>query len=128
MGARGGPIKELSWAGRTFKSAGDATVSRSLGGMSNDKELNGDGQTGRTIQTVVPWTIEGAMLSTDPDRGDQEFVQDAIDRGEDEQFSCTFADGSTYQGVGTVEGEVKFDGSKATMSANFKGPGKLTKQ
>ena len=128
MGARGGPIKELSWAGRTFKSAGDATVSRSLGGMSNTKELNGDGKTGRTIQEVVPWTVEGAMLSIDPDRGDQEFIQEATDRGGDEQFSCTWADGSIYQGVGTTEGKLDFDGSKATLKVNFNGPGKLTIQ
>ena len=125
--AIGGPITELSWAGRTFKSAGDASVSIGLGGKTNAIEPNGD-SSARTIQTVIPWSCEGAAVNIDPDNGDQEFLQERTDAGLDEIFTVTLASGAVYQGKGTAVGELKYDTSKATAAINFGGPGTLTKQ
>lgn len=123
----GGPIIELSWAGRTFKSAGDASVSLGLGGMNNAIEANGDPSV-RVIQTRVPWSCEGAAINIDPDNGDQEFLQERSDSGVEEIFTVTLADNSVYQGKGTTTGDLKFDTSKATAAVNFGGGGTLTKQ
>lgn len=123
----GGPITELSWAGRSFKSAGDASVSIGLGGKTNANESNGDSSV-RVIQTVAPWSCEGAALNIDPDNGDQEFLQERTDAGAKEIFTVTLASGVVYQGKGTTVGELKFDTSKATAAINFGGGGKLTKQ
>lgn len=127
MGAIGGPITELSWAGRTFKSAGDASVSIGLGGKTNALESNGDSSV-RTIQAVAQWTCEGAAVNIDPDNGDQEFIQERTDAGLQEVFNVTLASGVVYQGKGQTVGELKFDTSKATAAVNFGGGGKLTKQ
>jgi hypothetical protein len=123
----GGPILEVTFAGRTFFSASDAAVTISIGGKNNAIEPNGNG-TARTIQTVMPWKVEGAALNINTANGDLEFLQDATDRGDDEVFSVTMADGTVYQGVGTTTSELPHDTSKATAAINFGGPRKLTAQ
>lgn len=127
MTAIGGPIQELSWAGRTFKSAGDASVSISLGGKNITIEPNGDSSV-RPVQTVMAWSCEGAALNIDPDMGDLEFLQAGTDAARQEVFTVTLCEGSVYQGRGYVVGEIKVDTSKSTAAVNFGGGGKLTKQ
>ena len=127
MAAIGGPFKEVSIGGRTFSVAGDAGGSRSLGGMSNAIESNGDG-TARVIQTINGWKLDGLALVIDDDKGDQEFLKDLSNAGRIEVFSCTNSRGTVYQGRGTVTGEIVKDEMKSTASVNFGGGSELTKQ
>jgi len=127
MGATGGSIESLTLAGREFPAAADVDVQRKLGGFENEVQPNGDGTT-RTIKTRVPWSLSGAQVEIDDDRGDQEFLQDLTDRKEDFPCSATYVSGAVYQGTGQIVGENPASSQSATAAIDLMGPGKLTKQ
>lgn len=123
----GGPIESVTLNGRSFSVAQDADTSRKLGGFEKEIQMNGDG-TGRTVMTRVGWSVTGITLSVDDTLNDQEFVQDLQDQPDDVPVTITYASGVTYQGVGTITGEVTFSNQSTTVACALGGPGKLTAQ
>ncbi len=123
----GGSLESVSIRGREFAVAADADVSYQLGGMQNEKQANGDGTT-RTIQTRVPWAMDGLTVTIDHDRADLEFLQEIADSGEDVAIAATFASGAVYAGRGTITGEIQGSSQSATAGISLSGPGKLEQQ
>lgn len=127
MAAIGGSIESVSINGRIFSVAADADGSRKLGGFTSEKQANGNG-TARTIKTRVCWEIGGLTLSLDPAQADQEFLQSVADGNVDVAISVTGAGGDTWQGTGTVTGDLVGSTMNATCPVVLGGPGKLTQQ
>ena len=127
MAAVGGSIESVTLDGREFGVAADAEAQRKLGGWENEVQMNGNG-TGRLVKTRTPLSIDGLTLDTDDDRGDQEFMQELADRNDFFPIAVTFASGNTYQGVAQIVGDLQASSQSAMTTANFMGPGNLTKQ
>jgi len=125
--ASGGSIESLSIRGRLLPVAADADVNISLGGMTNEVQANGNG-TGRNVQTRAPWMLEGVTVEVDDDRADLEFLQEIADDSVFETITITQANGVTYQGRGTITGEIKRATMNTTAPISLSGPGKLTQQ
>lgn len=127
MAAVGGSIESISIKGRNFPVASDAEANRKLGGFENEVQANGDG-TARIVKTRVPWSLDGVTVEIDDGRGDQEFLQQIADGNEFVPIAITFASGLTYQGQGTVTGEIQAGSQAATASIGLMGPGAMTQQ
>ena len=125
--AAGGPILAIALDGRNFAIAGDAESNRKLGGFENEVETNGDG-TARLIKTRVPLSIDGLVVDTDDDRGDQEFIQGLADRNSFFPIAITYVAGSTYQGNAQIVGDIQYNSKNSTTTISLSGPGVLTKQ
>lgn len=127
MTAVGGSIEEISFAGRIFAVAADADAAMKIGGTENEVQPNGNG-TGRIVKTRVVGTVPGLALSIDNDNGDLQFLQERADAKGLEVLSVTYADGSVYQGMVAITGELAYSSANATATVNFSVPGALTKQ
>lgn len=127
MTAVGGSITSLTIKGRNFAVASDADANRKLGGYENEVQMNGNG-TGRKIMTAVGWAVDGITVETDDSRGDQEFLQEVADETGFVDISYTLASGATYQGTGTITGEIQSSSQNATAGIALGGPGQMTKQ
>lgn len=127
MAAVGGSIESVSIRGRLFPVASDADANRKLGGFENEVQANGDG-TARIVKTRVPWMIDGLSLEIDEDRADQEFLQEIADGRDFVAITITFASGITFQGRGTVSGEIQASSQSATAPITLSGPGELSQQ
>lgn len=127
MPAIGGSIESVTLDGREFAVAADAEAQRKLGGDENELAMNGNG-TGRLLKTKVGWSLDGVVIETDDSRGDQEFVQDLVDRNDFYPVAITYASGITYQGTGQVIGENPASSQSATQAVSLMGPGKMVPQ
>lgn len=127
MASVAGSLESVSIDNRLFPVAADADSNMKLGGFEAELEPNGDG-TVRKVLTRVPWMLDGIAISIDHEREDMEFLQDKSDEPGFVPITITFADGSTYQGDGTVTGEFQYSSQAATAPVTLGGPGKLTKQ
>lgn len=129
MGAAtvGGSIESVSIDGRLFPVAADADVNRKLGGFENDVQSNGNG-TARLVKTRVPWKLDGIALEVNDDRADQSFLQDVANAKDYRVITITFASGHTFQGRGTISGELQRSSQNATSPITLMGPGELTPQ
>lgn len=127
MAAIGGSIQEVSIGGRIFPVAADADASRKLGGFSNEIQPNGDGSA-RKVMTRQAWEIGGLTLSLDADRADHEYLQGVADAKNYVDIAVTEASGVTWQGTGTVTGDLAGTTMNATVPVVLGGPGKLTQQ
>ena len=125
--AIGGSIESISVNNRLFPVASDADVTRELGGFNNEVLPNGDGSS-RKIMTRVTWRLDGVQLEIDNIRNDLEFLQSVADSQDWVPILITYVDGTSYQGRGTIEGEVTAMSQNATGSMNFKGPDRLEAQ
>lgn len=123
----GGPIQSVSIRGRIFPVAGDADVSRVLGGFTSEVEMNGDGS-GRIVQTAVPWKLENVTLSLDDTNGGAEFLQEVANSQSFSTISITLRSGLTYSGQGTVTGDFSSSTMNSTCQVTLSGPGTLTLQ
>jgi hypothetical protein len=126
-GATGGSIVSASIRGRTFSVASDADVTIKLGGYENEKKSNGD-STARTVKMMVTWAVTGLVLTVDPIKGDQEFLQEVADNNEDVDNTITLANGQVLQGVGTITDAIEFSTQNSTATVSLGGGGKLTQQ
>jgi hypothetical protein len=127
MGATGGPLKELTYRGRTFKGAGDSNVSIvSLGGVVIEHMENGD-QSTRRKQSPKAWHITGVKIEIDHEKGDLQFLQEGVAVGEDGDITFTLQDETTYAGTGDIDGEFPNDTGDASDEFEMKGGGKLKK-
>lgn len=127
MAAVGGPVESVEIAGRTFAVAADAEGSRKLGGFENEVPANGDG-TARLVKSRVPWMLDGLQLSVDDANGDHEFLQAIADGNDFVAMVFTLASGVSYQGDGTITGEIQFNTQNSTAGVSLSGPGNLTPQ
>jgi hypothetical protein len=127
MAAIGGSIIAVSIRNRNFPVAADGDGSRKLGGYENEVQANGDG-TARIVKMRVPWLFDGVQLEVDDTRGDQEFLQEVANGDEFVPVTITLASGITWQGDGTISGEVQFGTQNATATVSLSGPGDLTQQ
>lgn len=127
MPAIGGSIETINLDGRDFAVAFDAEVQRKLGGFENENMLNGNG-TARLIKTRVGWSLAGATIEINDDRGDQEFLQDLTDLNDYFPVNLTYASGVTYQGSGQIVGENPASSQSATAAIELAGPGVLSRQ
>jgi len=127
MSAVGGSIEKLSIRGRIFPVAADAEVNRKLGGFENEVQPNGNG-TARKIMTAVPWLLDGVQVEIDDGRGDLEFLQEIADSLELVSIAITLANRTTYQGTGTITGEIQASSQNTTASISLSGQGTLTQQ
>jgi len=123
----GGSVQEVSIKGRTFAATADADTTRKLGGFENEVQVNGDGTT-RVVKTRMPWNFGDLVLDVNDSRGDQEFLQGIANAAEDVAISITYASGVTYQGTGTVIGEIVMNSQNATVTIEVGGSGEATAQ
>lgn len=127
MAAIGGSPETITISGREFPVTQDADPGRDLGGYSNEIEMNGNG-TARTIKTRMASGINGVVVEIDDDRDDQSFLQNKRDEKAPFDYSITYASGATWQGRGTITGDLTFSAQAATATFSIMGGGKLTKQ
>lgn len=128
MSAGGGSMESVSIDGRIFPVTADADGARKLGGFSKEVQINGDGSA-RPVMTRVGWELGGLTLGIDPDRGDQEYLQAIADKRAMVPISATEAGGSpTWQGTGTVTGDIVGSTMNGTCPVTLGGGGKLTQQ
>lgn len=123
----GGPITELSLAGRPFSVAEDAESNRKIGGDENEVQLNGD-KTGRLIKSLVAWQADGLTVGYDDENGDHEFIQGLADRNDFFPIVVGYANGSVWQGDGQIVGEIAASSKNATIPISLSGVGQFTKQ
>jgi len=123
----GGSIVGVNIHGREFSVTADSDSGRKLGGAMNEVQPNGDGTT-RIVSIREAWSSGELTLSIDNDRADQEYLQDIADRRAYGDCTVSYADGSIYQGSGTVTGELVYSSAAATMPVTIMGQGKMTKQ
>lgn len=123
----GGSILSVSIRGRLFSVAADADVNLDLGGFSNEAASNGDGGV-RIIKTRKPWMLENISIVIDHDRGDLQFLQDIADGNTLHPITIDLVSGHTYQGKGTVTGDVKLSTQSTTVPITLAGKEKLTQQ
>jgi hypothetical protein len=127
MAAIGGSIEEVSIRGRLFAVASDADVTLKLGGFNGETQPNGNG-TARLVKTRVVWSLDGIAVEVDHSRADLEFLQEIANSNEFHPVSITLASGVTYQGTGTITGEIAASTQNATVGLALSGPGELTQQ
>lgn len=128
MAATGGPLKEMTYRGRTFRGTDDSVlVINSLGGYTIEHMGNGDGST-RRKKTPVPWHVSGVKIEIDHSNRDYQFIKDNVTSSEDDgDVTFTLTDGTIYAGTGDFDGEIPNDTSDASLDAEMKGGGELTK-
>lgn len=126
MSASGGPPVSISFNGREFKFAADATPTLKLGGFEKAYESNGDGSA-RVLMTRVTWMCSGCVVEADQDNDDFEALNDVQQSTTDVDVSVELSNGDIYVGVGSIVGELALDNSKATASFDSGGPGTLKK-
>lgn len=127
MSAIGGSIDSITLAGRYFAVSADADVNRKLGGFENEVLPNGD-RSGRKIMTAVPAGLAGLVVSVDDDAGDHEYLQGLADQKSDFPYTVTYVSGITYQGKGTIVGELQYSNQTATAAFDVQGTEPMTKQ
>lgn len=123
----GGSIQEVTLKGRRFAVAADADSNRKIGGFEAELAANGDGS-GRKILTRVMGKIDGLTLDVDDDRGDQEFLQDIADDPALVPVTITYVTGYTWQGDGTITGELSYSSKNGTCGVTIETAQKLTRQ
>lgn len=123
-----GSLVEFSINGRSFKCASDADGGTSLGGRVNEFQANGDGISGRVIQTVAGWKFSGINFAIDEDNDDLEFLQNVADAGRMVPMKAVYSDGTIRAGQGVITGEIEVSSMNGTAPLTLEGSGKFQKQ
>jgi len=118
-----GSLVEITIDGRSFKAAADADGSTKFGGYSNEFQPNGDGETGRLIQTRTGWALSGVAVAMDDDNGDLEFVETVKAGGRFVPIKAVYSDGNVRAGRGNITGDVEVSSMSGTADLTFEGPG-----
>jgi hypothetical protein len=95
-----------------------------IGGFKNETLPNGNG-TARTKKERVPWKLSGVVLGISHADGDPVFLQNIANR-ENVPVVITFADDSTLNGTGSIEGDLTFSSADSTASLELAGSGTLS--
>jgi hypothetical protein len=129
MAVIGGPVENVSIAGRTFGVPQDSEVMIVLGGDQNTVEPNGDGATARIIKEKVPFKISSLSVVIDDDRDDHQFIQDVVDGTDFVDIALSMPkSGDVFYGQGIIIDEIPRSVKKATMELTISGQGRLDKQ
>ncbi len=118
-----GSIVEISVDGRSFKATADADGSTIYGGYTNEFQANGDGETGRLIQTRRGWALTGISTAIDDENGDLEYLEQIKALGRFVPIKCVYADGIVRSGRGNVTGDIEVSSMNGTADLSFEGPG-----
>lgn len=121
----GGSVEEVTIAGRSFAATADADTTRKLGGFEKEMQSNGNATT-RSVMTRVPWNFGGLVLDVNDARDDHEFLQSIADRPDNVDISITYASGVTFQGTGSIIGEIVYNSQNSTATIEVGGPGKAS--
>lgn len=127
MTAIGGSMQSVSMRGRLFPVAADADTNLKIGGFEADVSPNGDGSA-RKILIRVPWSLDGIAIEVDHNRDDLGFLQEIAAEKDWVAMTFTYPDDVTYQGRGSVVGEVQGTNQAATATITLSGPGQATQQ
>lgn len=123
-----GSIVEISIDGRSFKAASDADGSTKYGGIENEFQANGDGETGRLIQTRVGWSLTGVSIAIDDENDDLEYCEEIKRSGRFVPIKAVYADGTVRSGRGNITGELTVSSMSGTADMSFEGAGVFAKQ
>jgi len=120
-----GAMRGLTIGGRGFKVAHDGPGNKDLGGRNNELAMNGDGSF-RTLQSVMPGSLNDLQIEIDNSRGDQEYLKGIADAGLPVNVVATYASNTSYAGDLVLVGEMKADEATGLVSLGFQGS-ELTK-
>jgi hypothetical protein len=126
MTAQGGPLINISIAGRTFPVAQDSDPPRDIGGLQNDVEMNGD-KTSRVVSEVMPGKIGPVAIVIDDANDDQQFIQTIKDEAQKVDCSAEYITGAIYYAQMAITDATEFAPKASTMEVTLKGD-QLTKQ
>lgn len=115
-----GAMRGLSIKGRGFKVAHDGSGNKDLGGRNNELAMNGDA-TFRTIQTVMPGSLNDIQVEVDDSRGDHEYLQNLATEGLPVPVVATYADNISYTGDMVITGEIKPDKNTGLVGLSLQG-------
>lgn len=104
MAAVGGPIKDVTIAGRTFQVDGENEIEMFLGGWTNEIVSNGDGSA-RLIKTPKTGQANKLPLVIDDSRGDEAFIQEVMNKHELVVVSFTDINENVYVGEMQLVGD-----------------------
>jgi hypothetical protein len=148
----GGSIASIAISGREFSVAADADVKLFVGGRVGHLERNGDQKTSRFVYTNENWSLTGAQIAIDHERGDLQFLASLRDDTElylhhdnvieDDgvmrrlttfmlrgalatRVEIELVDGTVYWGVGIPVGKVEVSTWTSLAAVDFEGTGKL---
>lgn len=123
----GGSVESITLAGSEFTGAADSDTTRKLGGVETEVSMNGN-KTARYLQTLVAWTFGPYNVECDDLQDDHTTLQNLANSKKGFPITITYASGVTYQGVGTITGELAFSNTSTTCALTVGGAGVLTKQ
>lgn len=109
---------------KTYKVRGGEDYNLDLGGRTKERRMNGDG-TGHAVATAKPWMLESAQLAVGSTVDGIEFLQDIQNEIPDAIVTITMADGRTYKGKGSIEGDLKEGTYEGYAPVTFSGSGIL---
>ena len=115
-----GAMRSLTIGGRGFRVAHDGTGNKDLGGRNNEVQMNGDGSF-RTVQTVMPGSLNDIQIELDDSRGDHEYIQGLSDAGLPVPVVATYASNESYTGDLVITGEIKHDKTNGLITVSFQG-------
>lgn len=127
MAAVGGDLQSCTIADRIFPVVRENDPDISPGGLTPQSvEMNGDGSA-RVILNQEPWMVEGLEIALDPDRDDEEFLNEIQERGEPVSMTLVDVKGRARGGSGVILKPVKFKPQSSTASVDLGGGGKFVK-
>lgn len=118
---RGGDITQLIINGRVFEVKADSNVTYRLSGVTNESEPTGAGGM-HTTQRRKLGGFESCPISLDGTKQDLEFLQSFADTGEPGACSMTLANGITYSGDLTIEGDIDGSSGDGQVEISAMGP------
>lgn len=101
-----GPLSHCEIAGRRFEVDAGEDVELMLPGWTNESRPTGTG--GMVIKKVRKLGSVSLPVVLDRTKQDLEFLQDVADRLDSFPVVAAYPDGTTYQGVGQLEGDLKY--------------------
>jgi hypothetical protein len=117
--SRGGDVRQYLISGREFDPVGGSSPTIMLSGFTNENLPTGNGKL-HTVSRRKLGGFDGAVISLDSTRKDQEFIQNLINDGENFTVSLTLASGITYSGSGKIEGELNFNSNDGQLEFAFR--------
>lgn len=115
-----GPIESVTINNRRFPVDGEVTAAVALPGSMNEVKPNGDGSQ-RLVKSVRVGRVNTLPLVIDNDRGDMEFLQDAMNENGMIPFAATEVDGAVWDGSGQIVEDPEKDTKEGTMEVSYAG-------
>lgn len=91
-----------------------------------DVFVTGNG-TGMYKMNNVPWEITGPVAWDMLGQDELDILEAIAASTEEATFTFTNINGSTYEGLGSIKGDLKGDTQESTIPTTFSGGGKLTR-